>query len=173
MTDFPDRPDSDDFWLMAEVVQDLDAAAASSVTIALPGMSQRRTTRMPELNDLMEFGHIVLSDGNGNVTDDYTDTMYGPEMAYVYLDADGQMVDNTVEMGGYGDWELLTGFTGQYGYSGPIMHDSEYIGGRLETHIRENAGYYVAVIVDGLTEDVTADENVPVGWALAFKEKGE
>lgn len=27
MTDFTDRPDHPDFWLMAEVVQDLDAAA--------------------------------------------------------------------------------------------------------------------------------------------------
>lgn len=27
MTDFPNRPDHPDFWLMAEVVQDLDAAA--------------------------------------------------------------------------------------------------------------------------------------------------
>lgn len=27
MTDFPNRPDTDDFWLMAEIVQDLDSAA--------------------------------------------------------------------------------------------------------------------------------------------------
>jgi len=127
------------------------------------------------LNDLMGFGHVVLSDGKGNVTDDFKDTMYGPEVVYAELDEDGQCVkhpgnaDFAIDMVGYGDWTLLRGFTGQYSYSGAIMHDSEYIGGRLEDHIRENAGYYVAVMVDGWPAD-DESESTPVGWAVAFHE---
>lgn len=33
MTDFPNRPSHPDFWLMAEVAQDLDAAAENHVPI--------------------------------------------------------------------------------------------------------------------------------------------
>jgi hypothetical protein len=129
------------------------------------------------LNELMSFGHVVYSDGNGNVTDEYDDTVFGPETVYVYLDADGQAIkqpgasDFDIDMAGYGDWQLLRGFTGQDSYNGAIMHASEYIGGGLERFIRENAGYYVAVIVDGLVDDPTGDaETVPDGWAVAFKD---
>lgn len=55
MTDFPDRPDSDDFWLMAEVVQDLDAAADDGMVLdrivadldatAVAYMAQQRALR--------------------------------------------------------------------------------------------------------------------------------
>ena len=33
MTDFPGRPDHNDFWLMAECVQDLDAAADDGIAM--------------------------------------------------------------------------------------------------------------------------------------------
>lgn len=128
------------------------------------------------LNELMSFGHVVVSDGQGNVTDEVGHP-YGPEIVYVTLDGDGQAIkrpgaaDFDIEMNGYGDWELLRGFTGQHGYNGAILHDSEYIGWGLETHIRENAGYYVAVIVDGLEDDPDGEAaTVPVGWAVAFKD---
>jgi len=121
---------------------------------------------MKSLNDLMEFGRVVRSDGAGNVSDsDVPDSVqYGaPEMVYVLLDSDGQAIrdwavgsDFTIE-GVPDDWTLLTGFTGQYGYNGALMHPSEFIGGGLERHIRENAGYYVAVIVDGLLDDPTGE----------------
>jgi hypothetical protein len=121
------------------------------------------------LEDLMVFGHIVQSDGNGNV-EDTDDAEYGPEVLYVELDDDGQMSEEPRPSEiGYGDWVLLSGFTGQYGYHGAVMHDSEYVGGNLERHIRDTAGLFVAVLVDGeLSED--SGESVPVGWAVAFKE---
>ncbi|AWY03916.1 hypothetical protein SEA_NEDARYA_99 [Gordonia phage Nedarya] len=123
------------------------------------------------LNDLMSFGNVVYSDGEGSVTDEFDDTVFGPEVVYVDLNEEGSVSSpETIEMSGYGDWELLQGFTGQYSYNGPIMHDSEYIGGRLEDHIRENRGYYAAVIVDGDRTDEN-DESIAVGWAVAFKKE--
>lgn len=59
MTDFPDRPDSDDFWLMAEVVQDLDAAADDGMPMdrivadldltAVAYMAQQRAMRAQDM----------------------------------------------------------------------------------------------------------------------------
>lgn len=67
-------------------------------------------------------------------------------------------------------WDgLLTGFTGQYCYRGPIMHESEVIGGGIERYILENPGWYCAVVVnDGDSEDYE-----PCGWAIAYKEAGD
>lgn len=128
------------------------------------------------LHDLMGFGHVVVSDGKGNVSDEWQHP-YGPEIVYAEADDDGQLVkypgasDFAVDMAGYGDWELLRGFTGQYSYNGAIMHESEFIGGPLERHIRENAGYYVAVIVDVFpTDNEGQGESENAGWAVAFKE---
>lgn len=137
------------------------------------------------LNELMEVGHVVYSDGNGTVTDECD--QYGPELIYVELDDDESIARysgddvtserHSIDMAGYGDWELLHGFAGQHGYNGHIMHESEYIGGSLERHIRENAGYYVAVIVHsdrfryGTPDSVAYGDSVErefVGWAVAY-----
>lgn len=121
------------------------------------------------LNELMEFGTVVLSDGAGNVSvADRSDAPAVYEVVYLTLDADGQSTNDDVQ-GLYEGWTLLSGFTGQHGYNGPVMHDSEYIGGGMESHIRTTAGYYVALIVDGLPDDQDADENVPIGWAVAYR----
>jgi hypothetical protein len=97
---------------------------------------------MTSLKELMDFDVVVHVDHNGVVTP--TD-VYGPEM-----------VDEEIEESS--GWRLLDGFSGQYGYSGPIMHNSEFIGGDLERYILENPGYYVCLVSDY------------EGWAIAFKE---
>jgi hypothetical protein len=61
-------------------------------------------------------------------------------------------------------WVLLDGWTGQYGYTGPVMHPSEYIGGALEEHIRRTPGTYVAIPVETAGED-----EPPAGWAVAYR----
>jgi hypothetical protein len=93
-------------------------------------------------------------------------------------------------------WTLLSGFTGQDGYNGPVMHASEYVGGGLERHIRETPGYYVVLIVNALEHHVwqesrftstttcercgllpldaddmetTCQSDEPAGWAVAYK----
>ena len=116
----------------------------------------------------MEFGKVVYSDGEGTVYEAYSDDPDGPEILLVGINDDGQAGDPDLTWD-WAEWELLRGFTGQYGYNGPVMHSSEFIGGRLERYIRENAGYYVAVIIDGYPDD-DESESVPVGWAVAFRE---
>jgi hypothetical protein len=119
------------------------------------------------LNDLMEFDHPVVSDGNGNVTD-APSGIYAPEV-YVDLDESGQMTSlDPSDISISPPWTLLNGFSGQQGYPGPIMHDSEFIGGGLESYIRENPGVYVAVVVTGLGGDENDDDN-DVGWAIAYQ----
>lgn len=92
---------------------------------------------------------------------------YAPELC-MEVDADDQSVhfDDSdlhaqAEVSG---WELLTGYTGQYGYNGPVMHASEYIGGRLAEDILTEPGIYAAVVVE--TDD---DSDDAAGWAIARK----
>lgn len=54
---------------------------------------------------------------------------------------------NDIEIQGDG-WQALTGYTGQYGYDGAVMHPSEYIGGTLADDILATAGTYVVVAVE-------------------------
>ena len=104
-----------------------------------------------KLSDLMDFDHVIQVHPDGTVTE--PDDVYAPEL-------DG----GTVQMG-YGKWSLLAGYTGQYSYNGPIMHSSEFIGGRLARDILDTPGMYVAVVV---WADDPNDE--PAGWAVAFRE---
>lgn len=118
------------------------------------------------LNDVMTFGHVIEVMADGTVRDS---DEYGPEALYVSLDEDGQMTEDAPDMTwDWCEWELLQGFTGQYGYNGPIMHPSEFIGGGLARYILENPGLYVAVIIDGLMPDADGEPE-PVGWAVAYK----
>lgn len=80
-----------------------------------------------ELNERMEMDHVIEVLPDGTVID--RNDIYSPEI-----------YEDTVEK----PWTLLKGFTGQYGYNGPAMHSSEYIGGGLEEYILSNPGIYVA-----------------------------
>lgn len=122
------------------------------------------------LDQLMEFGHTIHVHEDGTVTED------GPranEMLLVCLDSDGGAPDPDqadIDLSLGAGWSLLTGWTGQYGYRGPIMHASEYIGGGLARYILETPGYYCSVIVDGIPEDAGEDvETESVGWAIAYR----
>lgn len=100
---------------------------------------------MKTLNDYMEFDHVVVVHDDGSVTD--AEGVYAPE-----LYGDELMSDQ---------WSLLDGFSGQHGYSGPLMHQSEYIGGGMERYILENPGTYVALV------SVDPDGDDPTEWAVA------
>lgn len=98
------------------------------------------------LNDRMEFDHCIEVMADGAVID-RTD-LYSPEVYEDYV-SEG--------------WTLLTGFTQQYGYNGPHMHDSEYVGGALERHILSTPGIYVVTVA-------TDSDGEDLGWVVAFKE---
>lgn len=61
-----------------------------------------------------------------------------------------------------GHWEFFSrGYTGQWGYSGPEMHASEYLGGRLAEDILAEPGIYALV---GVRYDCDPDYcGIPAG----------
>jgi len=97
------------------------------------------TGRVTTLSEIMDFDHVIMVRADGTVTDDTPNAPYAPEM------------DNGgMEETGYASWELMTGYTGQYGYHGPYMHSSEFIGGRMARDILATPGYYVSVYTPDL-----------------------
>lgn len=120
---------------------------------------------MSELSDLMEFDHPVIVYPDGAVSDDLDD-VYAPE-SVIDTDEDGQILADHERAWIQGmreaGWEPLTGYTGQDGYNGPIMHPSEYVGGRLERDMLNEPGIYVAVTVEAVPGDEDTD---PAGWAV-------
>lgn len=118
------------------------------------------------LSDAMEFDCPieVRADGSmaggGDIYRAYT----APELT-MFIGDDGISTDDAdlFDQADSEGWELLTGYTGQYGYNGPVMHSSEYIGGRLARDILERPGIYVSVIVGLL------DDEEPAGWAVCRK----
>ena len=120
-----------------------------------------------QLNDRMEPEHVVEIHPDGSVNDGPAG-VYAPEVS-VDLDDDGQMISlDPSDIQIDSRWSLLTGYSGQYGYSGPIMDPAEFIGGGLERDIRSTPGIYVAVTVIGVRPDGSSncDDDI-VGWAVA------
>jgi hypothetical protein len=115
------------------------------------------------LNEIMEFDHPVQIGPDGTVTD-HVPGVYAPELV-METDDDGQILDgheaDYTEQARQRGWELLTGWTGQYGYRGLVMHPSEYLGGALADHIRETPGTYVVLAVE------CDQDSDPAGWAVA------
>ena len=142
--------------------------------------SYTRTHPHTRLSDAMDFGHVVHVDEHGLVTHPAWG-IAAPEVVYVDLDTDGRMTELTGDpvTAEWADWRCITwGMSGQDRYDGPIMHESETIGGRLAEHILSTPGYYVAVIVDGLLyptdeQDDQYPDPLPVGWAVARYTDGD
>lgn len=68
------------------------------------------------------------------------------------------------------EWVPETGWTGQYGYNGSVMHDSEFVGGRIADHVLSTPGYWKAVPADHYAPD---EDAVSEGWVLLHKEDDE
>lgn len=68
---------------------------------------------------------------------------------------------------GYPEWELISGFSGQDSYPGPVMHNSEYLGGGMAEYVLENPGVYVIMAVFWLPDDPEAERDYVEGWILA------
>lgn len=103
------------------------------------------------LNDIMEIDHVIVVGPDGTITDAPDGREYWAPSLY----------DSELDSA---DWSLMNGYSGQYGYAGPIMHNSEYIGGGLERDIRATPGVYVA-LVNTDSDDPERSE----GWAVAFR----
>lgn len=104
-----------------------------------------------DLNEIMQFDHVVTVDYDGNVTD-------GP----TWLHAPNLLDDELDSL----EWSLLNGYSGQSGYRGPIMHNSEFIGGRMASDIISSPGHYVAVVAHWTPENGGVGTGAE-GWAVA------
>ena len=104
--------------------------------------------RNNELNDIMDFDHVVRVDAEGNVTDAKGD--WAPSLHDGQLDSEG--------------WTLMNGYSGQDRYAGPIMHASEYVGGQMAEDILATPGLYVTLV------DYPTDGDEPDGWAVAHRD---
>lgn len=76
-----------------------------------------------------------------------------------YVDSDGRDC-----LSGAG-WSFVSGgWTGQYGYSGPVMHPSEQVGEGIAVSLSELSVDYLAFALV-VVEDLDDEEN-PAGWAV-------
>src|SRR5690242_8017377 len=120
------------------------------------GTTVARTTETPDtLNDRMEFDHVIRVHEDGTVSD----------AGIPAPDLDGE--SDTVSA----PWQLMTGYTGQHGYRGPIMHQSEFIGGRMARDILATPGLYVALVAETYPDDPDAEREL-IGWAVAYQHDG-
>ena len=112
------------------------------------------------LNDRIEFDCPFRVDADGNVTDAHE--FYAPTVYDEEIDSDR--------------WEFFSaGYTGQYGYNGPVMHNSEILSGRLESDILETPGVYVIVACDWSCDDdceTCGDSDVYDGYAQCDNVEG-
>lgn len=104
----------------------------------------------------------VHEDGTVTRSSEYT-----PEVM-IDTDEDGQIhaehEDDMEEYVRQQGWEMLRGYTSQYGYRGPIMHTSEYIGGDLARDILSTPGIYTAAEVT-----TTGEDDQLTGWVVLKK----
>lgn len=126
------------------------------------------------LNDAMEFYHIIRVHADGTVTDSPEDPYLEEAVRSVLVDPEGWVWEDEINLPE--GWSLLSGFTGQYSYNGPVMHVSEYIGGGIARYILETPGDYVALPMEsdcGYTQEHCSEESgcdcEPAGWVVATK----
>jgi hypothetical protein len=123
--------------------------------------------RSRELRDLMEFGQVVRVRDDGTV--EAVPDVRAPEVETETTDDGSILKEHEADMiraVRRQGWSLLSGWTGQYGYSGVGLHSSEYIGGNLEDHIRETPGLWVACRITLADGDGDADS-----WVVAHREE--
>ncbi len=131
-----------------------------------------KTVTAENLNSVMEFSHIIRVNEDGTVSDSPLD-IYTDEAVGMYLvnDETEEWADDFNIPEG---WELMNGYSGQQGYSGPVMHVSEFIGGGMARDILETPGDYVALSVECDCGGIRCDIEVgcdcePAGWVVLRK----
>lgn len=109
--------------------------------------------------------------------------VYAPEVT-LWTDKDHngvgeEEIDGTAWNGPQDDWEVVNGYSGQYGYSGPTMHASEFLGGGMARDVLANVGAVYVLVTVECRPNWEVDENDeddvflgqviqdnPAGWML-------
>jgi hypothetical protein len=121
------------------------------------------------LNDVMEFDRVIRVLADGTV-ETRVQNMRAPEVYMHFRDEESSRKPDIAA-----PWQLMNGYSGQDRYSGPIMHESEFIGGGMARDILGQPGWYVAVIVTDVSAEAAQEEadGVPdsdiAGWAVAYQ----
>jgi hypothetical protein len=118
-----------------------------------------------------EFDHVFLVTRRG--VQDGPDGIYAPSV--YHDDFDDITIDGVPPADS--DWRALRGYTGQYLYSGAVMHPSEFIGGRLAADIVDmsaEAELYGRPLLWTVTTvevhpDEDDDEPDPAGWTILYR----
>lgn len=114
-----------------------------------------------KLSQKMDFDHVVEirpwgenlgAIGKRAITD--RPDLYAPNLLDDELDSS--------------EWEFFSGgYTRQDSYSGPVMHNSEFIGGKLESDMLEECGIFCAVVAHWTPdEEDSEEETIEEGWAI-------
>lgn len=89
--------------------------------------------------------------------------LYAPDVSH------SETEDITID----GDWSALTGHTGQYAYSGAVMHPSEQWGDwaiTALTEIAQQTGQPLAFsVVEVRDTDGCYPDGDPIGWAVTYR----
>lgn len=113
------------------------------------------------IENLADFNSAISFDTVYTVTAENeierADGLYAPE-TYGFENENGEFeLENLAE-----GWSYVSGKSGQYSYSGPIMHPSEFISAGWAKEILSNVGYTFCV-----TEITNLDdEDDLVGWGF-------
>lgn len=108
------------------------------------------------LDNSIEFdtAFIVLPNGEYAETGEYVPSVYNDSETDVYVESS--------------QWKALTGYTGQHGYNGAVLHPSEYFGGDLLKDVSEDIGGEYALTV---VYDLDDDDSDIIGWCVLRKVK--
>ena len=124
------------------------------------------TKTLAEQINAIEFDHPFTLHPDGTITDPtgvHAPSVYHDDETDVRIDGSG--------------WRALTGMTGQHGYHGAVMHQSEFIGRGIASYLLELAAdgptTFVVVAVECEMEDDDEDIPEPAGWAILIHEPKE
>lgn len=115
-----------------------------------------------ELNRALEFDCPIVVHAGGRIEPGPAN-VHAPD---VFHDELADMLIDGIPHGDSPTWEALTGYTGQWSYNGPVMHASEYVGGRLADDILNEPGVYVVVVVNVEPDELEPIDPEPAGWAI-------
>lgn len=118
------------------------------------------------LNAVMEFDHVIRVNTDGTVSDN-VDGVWAPEV-WIHSESDPNGAPIVSSMHNMPEpWSLVSGYSSQWQYSGPIMHASEYIGGGMADDILSRPGLWAVVTVTDADTDSESGDDDLVGWAVA------
>lgn len=107
--------------------------------------------------------------------------LHGPPGVYAPEVYNDETEDITIDGRSVVDsgWTPLTGYTGQHGYRGAVMHTSEYIGGRLAEDIIEMSAeaeaeghplLWAITSVECFPDEEEPEDPTPAGWVVLYRE---